>query len=77
MFTSRMDNTGPKVVQAVMVTQLVNNMWIWMVAGGTDMVDVDVVLGGGLISRTRLTIDILVEVEVGAPKVEYFECDFS
>lgn len=72
MFTSRMDNTGPMVVQAVMVTQLVNSMWMKVVAGDTDMVDVDVVLGGGLISRTRLTIDILVEVEVGAPKVEYF-----
>ena len=63
---------GPMVVQAVMVTQFVNSMWMQVVAGDTDMVDVDVVLGGGLISRTRLTIDILVEVEVGTPKVEYF-----
>ena len=31
MFTSRMDNTGPMVVQAVMVTQLVNSMWMQVV----------------------------------------------
>ena len=69
MFTSRMDNTGPTVVQAVMVRRLVNSMLMQVVAGDTDTVDVVVVWGGGLISTARLTIDVAVEVVVGAPKV--------